>query len=295
MFVNRRSEKAGDPSAERDDLSRHPKSITLTQMYDDSDDRKDDNASAPKVRLAEKLDELRIHADLCAIFEGPRKFDAKLITGVDADLIRDVQQIIAKLDKSKQPGKPFLTPARALGATTLFDSLQEQGVSTSDYHLYRRPGEVMIVRWIKGDEVDTFYKRLQAHMDVAIKQTREDERQALAWKNDPRTNEYLEALDEAELDMQKWWMRDLLRDHELATVRTQTADEINIGYIADFIMGVGAAALVGEEFAPPGGADDSELAWFFKLFALCGTKDGVEHIVFFVFLQKTDDEFDFGE
>ena len=90
-------------------------------------------------------------------------------------------------------------------------------------------------------------------------------------------------------------MRDLLRDHELATVRTQTADEINISYIADFIMAVGAGALVGEEFAPPGSADDAELAWFFKLFALCGTKEGIEHIVFFVFLQKTDDEFDFGD
>lgn len=264
-------------------------------MYDDPEERRDDKASAPDIRLKEKLDELRVHADLCAIFEGTRKFDAQVKTDVDTGLIRDVQQIVAKLEKSKKPGKPFLTPARALGATSLFESLEEQGVSTGDYHVYRRPGEVMIVRWIKGEQVDTFYKRLQAHMDVAIKQTREDDRQALAWKNDPATNEYLEKLDEAELNMQKWWMRDLLRDHELATVRTQTADEINISYIADFIMGVGAAALVGEEFAPPMSADDAELAWFFKLFALCGSKNGLEHIVFFVFLQKTDEDFDFGE
>lgn len=264
-------------------------------MYDDPDERKDDQASAPEVRLKEKLDELRIHADLCAIFEATRKFDAEVKTDVDANLIRDVQQIVAKLEKSKKPGRPFLTPARALGATSLFESLKEQGITTGDYHVYRRPSEVMILRWIRGEEVDTFYKRLQAHMDVAIKQTREDERQALAWKNEPATNEYLDKLDDAELDMPKWWMRDLLRDHELATVRTQTADEINISYIADFIMGVGAAALVGEEFAPPNGADDAELAWFFKLFALCGTLAGVEHIVFFVFLQKNDDDFDFGE
>jgi hypothetical protein len=264
-------------------------------MYDDPEERKDDNADAPDTRLKEKLDGLRIHADLCAIFEGTRKYDAQVRTDVDTNLIRDVQQIVAKLEKSKTPGKPFLTPARALGATSLFESLDEQGVSTSDYHVYRRPGEVMIVRWIKGDQVDTFYERLQAHMDVAIKQTREDERQALAWKNEPATNEYLEKLDEAELDMQKWWMRDLLRDNELATVRTQTADEINISYLADFIMGVGAEAIVGKEFAPPSGPDDAELSWFFKLFALCGSKDGVEHIVFFVFLQKTEEEFDFGQ
>lgn len=264
-------------------------------MYDDPDERKDDKASGPETRLKEKLDQLRIHADLCAIFEGTRKFDAQVKTDVDSNLVRDVQQIVAKLEKSKKPGKPFLTPARALGAATLFASLEEQGVSTSDYHVYRRPAEVMIVRWIRGEQVDTFYKRLQAHMDVAIKQTREDERQALAWKNDPDTNAYLELLDVAELDMQLYWMREVLRDHELATVRTQTADEINISYIADFIMGVGPAELVGEEFAPSSGADDSELAWFFKLFALCGTREGEEHIVFFVFLQKTDDEFDFGE
>jgi hypothetical protein len=264
-------------------------------MYDDSDERKDDQASAPDVRLKEKLDELRVHADLCAIFEATRKFEAQVKADVDSNLIRDVQQIVAKLEKSKKPGKPFLTPARALGATSLFESLEEQGVSTGDYHVLRRLGEVMIVRWIKGEQVETFYKRLQAHMDVAIKQTREDERQALGWKNDPATNEYLEKLDEVSLDMQKWWMRDVLRDHDLATVRTQTADEINISYIADFIMGVGAAAIVGEDSAPLSGADDAELAWFFKLFALCGTKDGAEHIVFFVFLQKTSDEFDFGE
>jgi hypothetical protein len=264
-------------------------------MYDDPDRQKDDQAGAPALRLKEKLDELRIHADLCAIFEGTRKFDASIRTEIDPNLIRDVQQIVAKLEKSKQPGKPFLTPARALGATSLFESLTEQGVATGDYHVHRRPGEVMILRWIKGPEVETFYQRLQAHMDVAIRQTREDERQALGWKNDPTTNDYLEQLDQAELDMQKWWMRDLLRNHELVTVRTQTADEINISYIADFIMGVGAAALVGEELAPLSGAEDSELAWFFKLFALCGSNNGVEHIVFFVFLQKTDDEFDFGE
>lgn len=265
-------------------------------MFDESNEPKDERPSEPETRLKDKLDELRIHADLCAIFEGTRKFEANLVTDVDPNLIRDVQQIIAKLDKSKQPGKPFLTPARALGATTLVESLEAQGVTTNDYHIHRRPGEVMLVRWLKGDQVETFYKRLQAHMDVAIRQTREDERQALGWKNDPAINTYLDRLDEATLDMQTWWMRDLLRNHELTTVRTQTADEINIGYLTEFIMGVGPSAVVGEEFAPPDGADESMLAWFFKLFALCGSKDGIEHIVFFVFLQKTsEDDFDFGE
>lgn len=262
-------------------------------MFDEPDDRKAESTRDPALRVQEKLDELRIHADLAGIFEGPRKFGAKLITKVDANLIRDIQQVIAKLDKSKQPGKPFLTPARKLGASMLVESLEAQDVSSGDYHIHRRPGEVMIVRWIKGGDVDTFYQRLQAHMNVAIEQAREDERQALGWKQDAATLAYLDQLDAAELDMQKWWMRDVLRDHELATVRTQTADDLNIAYLTEHIMGLDAADVVGADAAPGEGADESALAWYFKLFALCGSNDGVEHIVFFAFLQKTDDAFDF--
>jgi hypothetical protein len=169
-------------------------------------------------------------------------------------------------------------------------------LSTGDYHIHRRPGEVMIVRWLKGEEVDAFYQRLQAHFDAALDGFKEDERQSLEWKQDPKTLAYLAALDSIELKMDERYLRQIIRQHKIFVLSTQTADEINIAYLSDHIMGVSAAEIVGAASAPPDEPSESDLAWFFKLFSLRGVDDaGVERMCFFTFLQKTDDSFDFGE
>ena len=45
-------------------------------------------ASDPAKRAKEKADELRLHAELFAVFEGVRKFDAAIVPGLDPELAR---------------------------------------------------------------------------------------------------------------------------------------------------------------------------------------------------------------
>ena len=61
---------------------------------------------------------------------------------------------------------PILPPASADDAVALLNFPTSRDLATNDYHIHRRPGEVMIVRWLQGDQVETFYERFQAHFDV---------------------------------------------------------------------------------------------------------------------------------
>ncbi|MDB5321622.1 MAG: hypothetical protein JWN40_3253, partial [Phycisphaerales bacterium] len=180
----------------------------------------------PAVRAREKSDEFRMHAELAAVFEAPRKFDAQIIPKLDPDLAREIQRTMARLEKSKSPDSPVLPQASIADAATLLGTPATRNLSTSDYHIHRRPGEVMIVRWLAGDEVETFYGRLQAHFDAALEGYREDERQARGWKQDPATVAYLAALDAIELKMAERYLREPIRTHNLFVLSTQPADEI---------------------------------------------------------------------
>ncbi|HEY1628452.1 MAG TPA: hypothetical protein VGF52_01260, partial [Tepidisphaeraceae bacterium] len=83
--------------------------------------------------------------------------------------------------------------------------------------------------------------------------------------------------------------RAAIREHKVFLLSTQTADEMDISHLCDFVMGVPAAKIVGENSAPSEEPTEAERAWFFKLFALRGIKDGVEQMFFFTYLQKSDD------
>jgi hypothetical protein len=265
-------------------------------MFED-DDRNEDDArhdapADPAARAKEKSDEFRMHAELAAVFEGPRKFGAELRPGLDADIARDVQRSVAKLEKAKTPDSPVLPPAIVEEAARVLDLPAAKDLPTGDYHIHRRPGEVMIVRWLAGEEVETFYERLQAHFDAALEGFKEDERQALEWKQDEGTEEYLKALDAIEVKMVERYLREWIRAQKLFVLSTQAADEINIQYLTETIMGVPPGDVVGEKSAPPAdGPTERDLAWFFKLFSLRGVKDGVEQMCFFTFLQRTEDTF----
>jgi hypothetical protein len=257
-------------------------------MFDEPGEARDEQAPDPAARAKEKADEFRMHAELFAVFEGTRKFEAQILPA-DADLAREVQRTIGRIEKSKSQDHPILLPPAAAEAAALLNMPAGRGVSTNDYHAYRRPGEVMIARWLAGEQVETFYERLQAHFDAAIEGLREDERQALEWKQDPTTSAYLAALDAVEVKMPGRYLRELIRKHNLFVLSTQTADELNIQYLADYVMGAAADELVGTSSAPPDSPTEQDLAWFFKLFSLRGVRDGVEQMCFFAFLQKTDD------
>jgi hypothetical protein len=258
-------------------------------MFDEPSESPEEGASSPANKAREKADELRMHAELAAVFEGIRKFDAQLLPGLDPDLARDIQRTIGRLEKSRSPDSPILPPASADDASRLLTRPETGDVPTNDYHLHRRPGELMIVRWLSGEQVESFYERLQAHFDAALEGVREDERQANEWKQDSKTLAYLAALDTVEVKMPERYLREPIRQHNLFVLSTQSADEINIAYLSDYLMGVTPADLTGPASAPPDEPSEQDLAWFFKLFSLRGMHDGVEKMCFFTFLQKADE------
>ena len=267
-------------------------------MFEDDD--KDPGESpaerpiTPAEQAKEKADEFRMHAELVAVFEGRRKYDAELLTNLDRDVAREVQRTIARLEKAKEAETPLISAKSAPDAAALLNSPKTRELTTNDYHIHRRPGEVMMVRWLEGEQVDTFYTRLQAHFDAALNQFRQEERQQLAWKQDPTTLKYLEALDAVEIRMEERYLREIVRKHPVFILSTQTADEMDILHLCDYVMGVPSPEVVGAASAPPeDGATERDRAWFFKLFSLRGVVEGVEKMCFFIFLQKSEDTFDF--
>jgi hypothetical protein len=260
-----------------------------------------ERARDPATAAREKADEFRMHAELAAVFEGVRKFDAHLVPGLDPEVARQVQRSMGRLEKAKSPEHPVLMDPAAIAEASAVLRLpttddggdDQHPLSPNDYHIHRRPGEVMIVRWLAGDEVDAYYERLQAHFDAAMAGYRDEERSAREWKGDPQTLAYLKALDAIELRMAERYLREPIRQHHLYVLSTQSADEMNIAYLCDHIMNVPAAEVVGARSAPPEDAPtERDLAWFFKLFSLRGVGDDVvERMCFFTYLQKADDEF----
>ena len=265
-------------------------------MYDEPEQRRGEPARDPQARAREKADEMALHAELAAVFEGPRKTDAEVSAALDADVARGVQRTVARLEKSKAEQGPILPPAVAADAVALLEYPLTHDLSTNDYHVYRRPGEAMILRWLAGGEVETFHERFQAHFEAAFDGFRRDERSANEWRGDETVNAYLDALDAVERKTADGYLRGPLRQHAVIALSTLTVDEMDVLHLCDGLMGVPAAAVVGRRSAPPDDDPaDRDRAWFFKLFSLRAaraTRDGVERMCFFTFLQKTDDGFD---
>jgi hypothetical protein len=257
-------------------------------MFDEPNEEPRERSQSPAYQAKEKSDEFRMHAELAAVFEGCRKFDARIMP-LGGTAAREVQQTMGKLEKAKVVEHPILPESVWPDAEGLLKLFKEKELSTNDYHISRRPGEVMIVRWLEGEEVETFYKRLQAHFDAAMTGFREDQRHSNEWKADAQTLAFLGELDKVEVNMAERYLREVIKEHKLFVLSTQTADEINIAYLADHIMSVGAEALVGRQSAPPEEPSESDLAWFFKLYSLRGMDEGLEQMCFFAFLQKSED------
>lgn len=259
-------------------------------MFDEPQEEPKERTIDPAVQAREKADEFRVHAEIAAVFEGGRKFEAELLPGLDLQVARDIQRSMARLEKSKTAGSPVLPAPSVAEAAGVLSLPATGGLSTNDYHIHRRPGEVMIVRWLAGEQVETFYERLQAHFDAALNGYRQEERQNQEWKQDPRTLAYLTALDAIEAKMADRYLREEIRKHNLFVLSTQTADEMNIAYLCDYVMGISAAEVVGGASAPPEEPSEKDLAWFYKLFLLRGMGEGIEQMCFFTFLQKSDED-----
>ena len=267
-------------------------SCIVGDMYeDDNDENPRERTFDPKAQANEKADEFRMYAELGAIFEGTRKWDAEIIPGLDMSVARDIQQTMARLAKSKAEDSPVIPAASIPDAQRLLNYSHEKDLATNHYHVSRRPGEVMLARWLIGDEVAAFYERLQAHYEAGIAGFMEDERQATEWQNDPKKQAFIKAMDDIKVTMEQWYAREAIKQHKAYILSTRAADELNIQFLTDHIMGISPADLVGEQSAPPDNPTDQDLAWFFKLFSLRGMINETEHLCFFTFLQKSDDGF----
>jgi hypothetical protein len=260
-------------------------------MFDEPEETPAEQARTPERRALEKADEFRMHAEVAAVFEAHRKFDAEIKSNLDPEIARDIQRTIGRLEKAKSADNPLLPPAVTDDAAHILDlpAAFPEKLSTNDYHIHRRPGETMIVRWLAGDQVQTFYTRLQAHFDAALNAFRAEERASNEWKQEPATLKYLDALDKLEIKMPDRYLRDIIRTHNVYILSTQSADEMDILHLCDYVMGVEAREIVGAASAPPEQPTEQDRAWFFKLFSLRGMKDGQERMCFFTYLQKSDD------
>jgi hypothetical protein len=258
-------------------------------MFDEPDENPIERAINPEDRAKDKSDEFRMHAELAAVFEACRKFEAQIIPGLDPNLARDVQRGMAKLDKSRTAESPVIPEASAADAARLLNLPVTAGLSTNDYHIHRRPGEVMMIRWLDAEQVDQYYERIQAHFDAAMESCRAEEKTDNEWKRDPQSDAYLAALEKIDVKMADRYLRPIIKQHGIFVLSTQTADEMNINYLANYLIGTDAAEVVGVKSAPPENPTDADLAWFFKLFSLRGICDGVERMCYFTFLQKADD------
>lgn len=257
-------------------------------MFDEPADSPQERNFDPAQRAKDKADEFRVHAEVCAVFEGPRKFDAE-IRKLKDELARDVQKRMARLEKAKTPESPILPPPVAADAAALLNFSTSEKLSTNDYHIYRRPGELMIVRWLEGDQIDSFYERLQAHFDVALDDFKHEQREGHGWKQDEKMSKFLEALDAVEVKMPDRYLRDVIRKHNVCVLSTLTADEMDILHLSETVMGQDAASIVGSAAAPPDDPTEHDRAWFFKLFSLRGMVEGKERMCFFAYLQKSEE------
>lgn len=266
-------------------------------MFEEPEETPAERPTDPAAQAKEKFDEFRMHAEFAAVFEGCRKFEAALKSGLDAELARELQKSVGRLEKAKVLDSPLIAEASMEEAANVLNLPGARGLSANDYHIHRRPGETMIARWLAGEQVETFYTRMQAHFDAALKHYREEERQSQGWKQDPQTLAYLDALDKLDAHMADRYLRDVIRKHNVFILSTQSADELDILHLCDVVMGVDPADLVGQASAPSDtptasgerSRAEQERAWFFKLFSLRGIKQGVEQMCFFTYLQKTEE------
>ena len=257
-------------------------------MFDEPSESPQERTIDPGQRAKDKSDEFRVHAEVCAVFEGPRKFEAQILR-LDDETARDIQKRMARLEKSKSADSPILRADSTAEAAALLTHSEKTGLSTNDYYISRRPGEVMILRWLEGEQVETFYERLQAHFDVALDDYKQELREGHGWKQDPKMTAYLDALDAIDIKMADRYLREIIRKHNVFVLSTLTADEMDISHLTETVMGVQVADVVGRACALPDEATESDRAWFFKLFSLRGIIEGIERMCFFAFLQKAEE------
>ena len=91
-------------------------------MFEDPEEAPAERAKDAVARAKERADEFRMHAELAAVFEGVRKFDAGGYPGLDGDIARDLHITVPAFEHSQQVSleAKLLAPKDALAK---FDGL----------------------------------------------------------------------------------------------------------------------------------------------------------------------------
>ena len=76
-------------------------------MFDEPNEEPHERSVSPAGPAREKSDEFRMHAELAAVFEGCRKFDARIMP-LGGTAAQEVQQTMGKLEKAKAVEHPIL-------------------------------------------------------------------------------------------------------------------------------------------------------------------------------------------
>jgi hypothetical protein len=259
-------------------------------MFDDPSEPPPELAATAQARAAEKIDEFRLQAELCAVFEATWKYDAQILPVDDPKTLRSIQKTIAGLERDRIDGTPVIKPERAADAAALLDTPRTGVFSTNDYHVLQAGGQVLICRWLEAEQVQTFYERFQAHFDVALHAHIEEFRSEHEWRQDPGADGYLRALESSKTLMAQRYLRDTIREHRVFVLSTHSVGELNLLFLCEQIMRADPAEVVGADDAPDDTATDADRTWYFKLFALRGVVEQTERMFFFAFMEKASAE-----
>src|SRR4051812_19012055 len=100
-------------------------------MYEEPEESPTERATDPETRAKDKLDEFRMHAELAAVFEATRKFDAQIKPKLDPEIARDIQRTIAKLEKSRVTDTPVIAPESMSEAARILTIPAKHELSTN--------------------------------------------------------------------------------------------------------------------------------------------------------------------
>src|SRR5688572_14499530 len=105
--------------------------VTLPPMFDEPSEGPTEQHVDPATQAREKADEFRMHAELAAVFEGTRKFDAQLRPDLDPDIARNVQRTMGRLEKSRPADSPIIPSESAPDAAALLDLPNTRDLTTN--------------------------------------------------------------------------------------------------------------------------------------------------------------------
>lgn len=229
-------------------------------MFDDPDDASQSRRVGPEQAAAEKLEELRMYAELAAVFEGTARFGHAVRHDLPARVARQLQRGMVTLERARDGSVQLIPPEQVPLAHELLRLHRLEQLTLCDYHGCGESGELHIARWVAGSDFDTVFERLQAHFESMLEGHIEEEREARGWRGDPYVSAYLAALERLKPDLPTRYLLPYLRSGAVpACLSTHTVDNLSVSFLCSTVMQIDAPVL----FAPWHNMTAEEAAEYF--------------------------------